>query len=558
MSKILAGIAAGFLIAVCCPLPAQPVDVAAALPQVVMTHSGPVQGIRVAGGSARAWLGLPYAAPPVGGRRWRATQPHESWTQVFKADTYGSPCVQIGSIYGPPPAGRDWGLANADAFGKPVGSEDCLTLNIWRPDSEERDLPVFVFIHGGAGVAGYSADPTYDGAKLAVGADAVVITLNYRLGIFGAFLHPALQSGDALDDSGAFATLDMIQALRFVQANAAAFGGDPGNVTLAGQSAGAIAVYTLVGSKLARGLFQKAVAMSGLIGSGSTDRHKSYDFAERVTASLAVRDGLAPTSESAAKLVAAKGTAWVRDYLLSRSSGEILETLQLHPDLLKGAPPQYADGTVVPVDLAGAYDRGEFNRVPMIIGATRDEARLFVSGVFKVSNAQRFTMMLQTDPDAAPRLQPKDIISAALLPCLGGGLYRAYSSVLTAILMRGVNASISKVARYEPAVYAYRFDWNRGPVPWNTVYGAAHAIDLPFLFGNFSHNFFAMDFSTRNRPGREALSGVMMKTLAAFMRRGDPNISELASPWRPWNVKDGPRRKLVLDATDDRLALSVD
>ncbi len=557
MLKSLARIAAGALLAACPWAPAR-ADVGATptLP-VVVTRSGPVQGVHSADG-ARAWLGLPYAAPPIGDRRWQATQPHEPWSQVFRADAFGSPCAQLGSIYGPPPAGREWGFANIDTFGKPVGSEDCLTLNIWRPDSEERGLPVLVFIHGGAGVAGYSGDPVYDGAKLAVGANAVVVTFNYRLGVFGGFLHPALQGTDVLANSGSFATLDMIQALRFVQANVAAFGGDPGNVTLAGQSAGAIAVYTLMGSRLAQGLFHKAIAMSGLIGSGSNDRGKNYDFAERVAALLAVQDGLAAKADDAARLLTGKGPGWVRSYLLSRSSDEILATLHRHPELRKAAPPPYADGTVVPADLAGAYDRGEFNRVPTIIGATRDEAKLFTAGVLKVEDGQRFQMMLASDPDAAPRLSPRDLISAWMLPGLGSGLYDAYNSAITAILMHGVDASISRVARYAPGVYVYRFDWNRAPEPWNTLYGASHAIDLPFLFGNFSHNFFAMDFSARNRPGREALSDAMMKMLAAFMRSGNPNVPALGLSWKPLNPKNGSRQKLLLNATDESIALSID
>lgn len=552
-------IAAGLVVGLLPGMPAGAYEAPAprSLP-LVQTQSGPVQGGWSADGLARVWLGIPYAAAPVGERRWQATQPHPPWNEVLKADAYGSPCAQLGSIYGPPPAGQPWGPANIEAFGKPVGSEDCLTLNIWRPDSEARGLPVLVFIHGGAGVAGYSGDPVYDGARLAVGAKAVVITLNYRLGIFGGFLHPALQGADALGNSGAFAMLDMLQALRFVQANAAAFGGDPGNVTLAGQSAGAIAVFTLMGSKLAQGLFHKAIAMSGLIGSGSNDRARSYAHAERIGALIAVDQKLAPDPEQAARLLASKGPAWVKAWLLSQSGAQILETLARHPELRKDAPPPYADGLVVPADLAGAFDRGEFNRVPTLIGVTRDEAKLFASKVYKLGDAQRFGLMLRTDPDAPPAVPLEDLLGGSMLPWLGPGLYNAYTGAITAILGRGVNASISRVAKYEPQVYAYRFDWDRGPEPWKTLYGAAHAIDLPFVFGNFSRNFFAMDFSARNRPGREALSRLMMQSLGAFLRSGDPNVPESGLGWKPWNVPDGPRQKLVLDATDSGLRLSLD
>lgn len=523
---------------------------------LVLTQSGPVQGRYSPDGSVRVWLGLPYAAPPVGELRWRATRPHPAWAQPLQADHYGSPCAQIGGLYGPPPAGQPWGAANVEAFGKPVGSEDCLTLNIWRPDGDGGPLPVLVFIHGGANIAGYSGDPMYDAAKLALTARAVVVTLNYRLGIFGWFLHPALQDADPLDDSGNYGLLDMLEALRFVHANIAAFGGDPGNVTLAGQSAGAISVYALLGSKLSAGLFHKAIALSGLIGSGTTRREPHYAYAEQLAALLAVEDGLAAAPEQAAKLLAAKEPAWVRDYLLSRDSARILDTLNRHPELRKNAPQPYADGTVVPADLAGIFERGEFQRMPVIVGATRDEAKLFIHNAFKISDAQRFTMMRQADPDAAPRYSVGDIVRPLLLPSLGPGLYDAYGAAASAILLHAVNASLAKIAGSDRQVYAYRFDWDRAPEPWKTVYGAAHAIDLPFVFGNFSNNFFAMDFSARNQRGRERLSRLMMQMIGAFMRSGDPNVAEAGVDWKPWSAKDG--HKLILDASDEDLRVSVE
>ena len=524
----------------------------AALPPLQLS-AGPVQGIRSADGAARVWLGLPYAEPPVGALRWQPPQPMAPWKELRRADAFGSPCVQTGSMYGPPPPGKVWGLDNVETFGKPIGSEDCLTLNIWRPVSEERGLPVLVFVHGGANVAGYSADPTYDGARLAVAAKAVVVTINYRLGIFGWFADPVLQGPDPLANSGEFGILDIIQSLRFVQANIAAFGGDPGNVTLMGQSAGAIDIYAIIGSKLAGGLFHKAIVLSGLIGSAGKPNHHSY--ATDLAAELALHDGLAATPEAAANLLAAKGAPWVKDYLLSRSSSEILDATHRNLALSK-APPTPGDGVVLPLDLAAAYEQGQFQRVPMIIGTTRDEAKLFTNKLLKVGNEQRFRMMLQSDPDAAPEYRPADLISPYLLPWLSSAPYDFCAWLLSAVLGHAVNSSIDKVAKYEPRVYAYRFDWNRGPEPWQTVYGAAHAIDLPFIFGNFDTGFFAMDFSAGNRPGREALSRVMMQTIGAFLRSGDPNVPALGLRWQPWHA-GGTRQKLVLDASDQGLNLSL-
>ncbi|HVT36013.1 MAG TPA: carboxylesterase family protein, partial [Nevskiaceae bacterium] len=155
----------------------------------VQTLSGWVQGSVTADGAALRWLGVPYAAPPVGALRWRAPQPAAAWSTTLPADHFGSPCTQIGGPYGPPPAGKNWGVDNLGTFGKPVGSEDCLTLNLWRPSGTETRLPVLVFIHGGSNIVGWSGDPIYDGAHLAAAAHALVVTVNYRLGLMGWFTH---------------------------------------------------------------------------------------------------------------------------------------------------------------------------------------------------------------------------------------------------------------------------------------------------------------------------------------------------------------------------------
>lgn len=522
---------------------------------LVQTQSGAVHGILSSDGVTQLWLGLPYAEPPVGELRWKAPRPPASWSGVREADAYGAPCAQLGSIYGPPPPGKAWGPANVETYGQPAGSEDCLSLNLWRPNTTERSLPVLVFVHGGSNVAGYSADPLYEGAGLARAANALVVTINYRLGLFGWFTHPALEDGDSLDASGNYGTLDIIESLRYLRANAAAFGGDPDNVTLMGQSAGAINVYSLMGSELAAGLFHKAILLSGLIGD-STKKAKGQAYAENLAVQLIVRDGLAATPEAAAGYAAALGPAWFAQYLRSKTSDQILELLGRERSLRK-MPGGFGDGTVLPDDLAAAFDEGRFHRVPVIVGTTRDEAKLFMSGLFRLSDAERFRRMLDSNPDAPPKFKTKDILSGFLLPGLGSGLYDAYAATVTRLLMRGVNASIARLARHAPQVFVYRFDWNQGPEPWRTVYGASHAIDLPFVFGNFSNNFFAMDFSKANRPGREALSRLMMQAIGTFLRTGNPNAPGLTVEWSPRSAAGDARSRLILDATAQGAALSA-
>jgi para-nitrobenzyl esterase len=522
-------------------------------PLLVNTESGPVLGQLSADGAARYWLGIPYAAPPVGELRWKAARPPAPWTEVLKAQAYGAPCAQIGSIYGPPAPGKAWGPDNVENYGKPVGSEDCLTLNVWRPSTTEQRLPVIVFIHGGSGVVGYSGDPCYDGAHLAVGANVVVITINYRLGLFGALLHPALADGNALDDSGNYAALDFIQALRFIQANAAAFGADPGNVTLMGQSAGAIAVYSMMASGLSEGLFHKAIALSGLIGGGK--KADGYKYSDRLAAELVIADGLAAMPDQAKAYLAAKDAAWLQRYLRSKTAQQLLQ-LQARLPVLRRVPGGFNDGVVMPVDVDAVWDQGRFHHVPIIIGRTRDEAKLFTSKLMRVNDAQRFGMMLDSDPDAPPKYRLDQLLSPWLLPWLTSGLYDAYAWGMMALLGHPLNQAITKPARYQSQVWAYRFDWDRGPEPWRTLYGAAHGLDLPFVFGNFSKNFFAVDFSRQNQPGREALSRLMIHAIAAFVRTGDPNVPELGMQWPAWSAQ-GEQRRLVFDASDQIPQLSV-
>ena len=252
------------------------------------TQYGPVVGVDDSRRSGTyAWKGIPFARPPVGELRWKAPVEPVRWKAPRAAKQFGNACVQYGRIYGPG-ANNRYDASIGTTLNTAVGSEDCLYLNIWAPadrrgrdrdddrdrhDHDRRDddkggLPVIVFVHGGSNVSGYTADPVYDGAALAKAANAVVVSVNYRLGIFGFLNLPQLKSGnDAQEDSGNFALLDIIQALRFVRRDIDNFGGDPKNITLMGQSAGAINVYALLTTpatvEARPRLFHRAAPLSG-------------------------------------------------------------------------------------------------------------------------------------------------------------------------------------------------------------------------------------------------------------------------------------------------------
>ena len=235
-------------------------------PELRSTGYGMISGVNDSSNSGTYfWKGVPFAKPPVGALRWKAPVDPDAWTTTRTTTSFGNACVQYGRIYGPG-SNNTYDATIGTTLNTAVGSEDCLTLNIWRPASADTNLPVIFFIYGGSDVSGYSADPVYDGANLAKSANAVVVTANYRVGLFGWLNVPQLKTGtSATDDSGNFGTLDNIKVLQFINKNIANFGGNPFNVTLMGQSAGAINVYALMVSPLTQGssLFHRAIPISG-------------------------------------------------------------------------------------------------------------------------------------------------------------------------------------------------------------------------------------------------------------------------------------------------------
>jgi para-nitrobenzyl esterase len=514
------------------------------------TRLGTVVGIDDSGASGTyAWLGIPYAEPPVGALRWMPPVDAVAWSGVRPARQFGASAAQVGSIFGP---ARDnvYGLAVRDSFNKPVGSEDCLTLNIWRPSTKDTKLPVIVFIHGGSNISGYTADPLYNGETLAAKARAVVVTVNYRLGLLGWLDLAQLKTGDALADSGNFATLDQIQALKFVNANIDAFGGDPGNVTVMGESAGAANTWALLVSPLTEGLMHKAIAMSGgLTTSSHADAQK---YANSLLTALVIADGTAADPASAKAYLATRSASQIAIYLRAKSTDDLLKvSLAIRgPD---NAPFRYVieDGTVIPADPFGAIAAGNYRHVPVLEGNTAEEGKLFVP--LKPNTYDRFTIQYDFDPDAAPTLVEADLLDSRFLPVDTPTTgWNAVTAGVTAKMFTAANdKSMNALTRKQPTrLWYYRFDWNEQPTPFNTVFGAAHAMDLPFVFGNFGRNSVSYAYGQANKPGREALSNAMIASIAAFARTGDPNNAALGTTWDNWPAT------LVFDASAGQARIS--
>jgi para-nitrobenzyl esterase len=480
------------------------------------TEAGEVVGFMDREG-ARAWLGIPFARPPVGDLRWRAPQAPEPWEGVRDALAPGPMCVQK-----PSP------LAGGGADGAParIGEEDCLYLNVWAP-ANARQLPVMFWIHGGGNTIG-SGD-AYNGAALAARQQVVVVTINYRLGVLGWFLHPALARGSATDDSGNYGTLDTIRALEWTRTNIREFGGDPDNITVFGESAGAFDTLALMASPLARGRFHRAIVQSGGFSTTSVAAAANFHHAgghrfsaREIVNALLIRDGLAADRAAAIARQADMTQATLRRYLHDKSPDEIYAIWEDATFGMIDAPDSFADGYVLPALSVEATfsDRTNHHAVPVILGSNRDEPALFMAQ--DPQFVRRFLWVF-------PRL--RDEGAYRRLVHYGGLAWKA----------RGVDrlAEYMRAAGNEQ-VFAYRFDWDELPsragFDLGKALGAAHFLEVPFVFGNFEHFPLAYLFAPDEQ--RDRLSDQMMSYWAEFAYHGEPGRGRDGDQpeWLPWGT----------------------
>jgi para-nitrobenzyl esterase len=546
-------------------------------PELRNTHFGQVEGTLVLP-ELYAWKGIPYARAPVDALRWKAPVDPEPWTAPRAARQFANACVQYGRIYGPG-ANNRYDETIGTTLNQSVGSEDCLALNIWSRGRAGRKLPVIVFFHGGSNVSGYTADPVYDGASLAATGEAVVVTVNFRLGIFGFLNLPQLKTGDSAVDSGNFALLDSIKALQFVNRNIDAFGGDPGNVTIMGQSAGAINVYALMTSpqmvSASPRLFHKAIALSGGLslasnlppGSVPTLNPASVALAQgnALLYNLLVADGKATDTASAQAYAATQSNAQIGDYLRGKSSTALFTTLLTRLSLLglAGSGP-IPDGSIVASDPVAAISAGNYVKGPLLAGNTRDEGKLFPSflplvggsgNARIVSDATLFANHFNYKPDAPAQTTLEQWIAPSYLPVnapVTGFTARA-EQLNKVFFLASRDNILNAIKARQSEVWYYRFDWDEQPAPWNDIYGAAHLFDLPFVFGNFGPSLVSNIMNTTaNRVGRLNLSYAMLRSIGAFARTGDPNDVTLGVVWPTWP------RTLVFDAGPTDLHIRVE
>ena len=494
------------------------------------TRSGEVVGF-VGQYDSHVWLGLPYAKPPLGALRWRAPQPPEPWTGTREAVAFGSVCPQFGSALG--------GVEGARP-GEPVGSEDCLYVNVYAPRFDRPDvpagdkrLPVMVWIHGGGNSIGQGG--FYDGGNLAATERVVVVTLNYRLGPFGWFRNAALRENGSneLDGSGNLGTLDLVRALQWVRENISAFGGDPANVTIFGESAGGTNVFTLLLSPQAHGLFHRAIVESGGLRMSTAAEGENFiddadpgeaNSSNEVLLRLLIKDGAHDRAAARSRL-AAMSPAEVAHYLRAKSSDDILRAYGPIPRMgMIDMPKVFRDGVVLPKeDPLQSFARADgYNRVPVILGTNRDENKLFMFG-----DPQRVRRILWIFPRL--RHPRRYNLTAEYL----AKMWKATGADEPAAEMRATQG---------PSVFVYRFDWDEEPTmlgaDLSVMLGAAHAFEIPFVFGHFDLGKQGnVIFTKANEASRKALATQMMSYWAEFAYTGSPGggRSGRLPAWTPWD-----------------------
>jgi para-nitrobenzyl esterase len=496
----------GFLLAVAVPLSAAP----RSSPRVRIAE-GTVQGLTSGGMSE--FLGIPFAEPPVGALRWQPPRTHAAWTQTLDATKFGNTCPQITEL---------------GVFAGPVSvTEDCLYLNVFTPSGAPngKKNPVLVWIHGGGLFDGESND--YDAGALVKGGPAgptVVVTINYRLGLLGYLGHPALDAEG--HDFGNYGLMDQQEALRWVKRNIAAFGGDPDNVTVGGQSAGATSTAALVISPASKGLLHRAIFESGPLLTVAPLALAESRGANFATAAGCGADATAASATclrglTVQKILSLQGTA--------AANGPYVNGLLV-------------DGKILPIPADTAWTSGQFNHMPIMNGSVADEGA-FTASInelfFGPLSADQYVTLIKAtyDGPAGPGAGPPNYAAGTADAVLAKYPLSAYPNPTAAWIAVGTDTNVCRhpflnrhVSAFVP-LYAYEFSDKTAPwyfPPLSFAHGAAHTIDIPFLFPNWRGGPLGIPHTLNAQE--QALSAQLVAAWTSFMHTGNPNLTGD----RPW------------------------
>ena len=475
------------------------IPLGAAIKQSVRTADGQISGIPAADAAVVAFKGVAYAVAPVGDLRWRAPMPHTSWKGVRQAQEFGNSCIQ--NIV---EARKPWTF---EFMAHNKISEDCLYLNVWMPAKSASDkLPVYFWIHGGGFVEGSSAVPVYNGENLAR-RGVVVVTINYRMGVFGFLVHPELTK--EAGHSGNYGLLDQLAAIQWVQRNIAAFGGDPGNVTISGQSAGASSVHSLVASPLAKGLFHRAITESG----------SSFVALNRL-------QNLGPAERNGAAFAAAKGARDLKD-LRAMSPEKLMAKIG---DGSSSAFRPIIDGYFLTADPSEVYSQRKQNDVPELTGMNLDERSstadygLIPMADYQRAAAERYGDLAATFFKLYPNGTPTESGASQKAAFRDAGLV---SMFMWAELRQ-------KTAKNK----AFTYYWTHAePGPDRDRYGAFHTSEVPYVFSTLDES--KRRWTEEDRKIADTLGAFWVN----FMKSGDPNGGALPQ-WAAFNPNSAATMEL--------------
>lgn len=475
------------------------------------TTKGSVKGVKSSDEASLIWYGIPYGASTAGTNRWKAPQPVSPWNGTMNARVpkSGAACYGDGVNY--------------------QGTEDCLYVNIYRPNTTEKNLPVMVYLHGGGNASGTA---NTDFSKFAVETKSVVVSVEYRLGAFGYLSHPALQTGTAEENSGNFTLLDIQAALRWVQTEIGNFGGNAGNVTLSGFSAGARNVMFCMISPQMKGLFHKAIVFSG--GCKTCTPEQGEESSESKLATILVNRGTYETKEEALKYIKAADDATIRDLFYSLTTAEVANMYRSSALRLNLFPQGFNDGTVIPKEGFSVIASGNYNRVPVILGSDITEFSSFA---------------MKTDITEAVNASPTTTFDRVMQLAIQYG-----SKFQSEHYIEETANLLSQDAVHQP-VYAYRFLWGTDAAVTDAAYsmyvGAPHGMSKDFLRGYYKNENVSLSpnaIRSENKAGRKELTTIMQKYVGAFLKQGSPNTTGLAT-WSTWNATPGTNKIMLFNAT---------
>ena len=452
----------------------------------IRTDRGAIKGETTEQGM-HIFRGIPFAAAPVGDLRWKPPQDVAAWEDVRDATSFGGVCPQGDT------------LSRMMGETMPPVTEDCLYLNIWSKAQAEEKLPVMVWIHGGGLTLGWGHQRGYDGTAFA-NSGVILVSINYRLGPLGFLAHPALSAESANGVSGNYGLLDQQAALAWIQRNIAAFGGDPDNVTIFGESAGATSVNALLASPLSKGLFHKAISQSAWV----------------TETNFAVQKQALPTVASAEDL----GRAWADGVA---GEGADLQKLRSLPiDAMMASMAMYpvavtVDGWFMPDLSDNVFARGEQQDVPLIAGSNTDEGTIFLA-ILPFATTEAFTTGLRTlygdQIDQLLALYPMDDLRAA-----------KNQFITDAWFARGTRNMLNGMQKVESPAFHYHFT-RSSPM---AALGAHHGLEIGYAFGNLN--------PTQQTETDKALSAAMHQYWLQFAKTGNPNAQRLPA-WPVWTPAD--------------------